>query len=66
MEFDDEMKLRAQGLEDWIARLALAIEDTIFHFGERADSNAFAQCTALDIVKERIEAELKSRGRKRE
>ena len=58
---DDE--LRQQDLEEWIARLALAIEDTIRRFGERADSNAFAKLTALDIVKERIEAELAGRKR---
>src|SRR5216684_6648247 len=35
-------------------------------FGERADSNAFARCTALDVVKERTVHEIESRARRPE
>jgi hypothetical protein len=48
-------------LEHWVEALALAIEETIRRFGEGADSSAFAQTQALEIVIERIEGELESR-----
>ncbi len=58
-----EMKLRAEDLEEWIANLALTIRARDLRFGERADSNAFPRCTALDVVKERTVHEIESRGK---
>lgn len=63
MTEEEEMELRDEALMEHIGMLVAEIELLFNRIGDISHSNAFARCTALDIVKERIEDELESRKR---